>query len=111
MKKIHLRTNGSGLPAAVEIAPGQASDYAGALPLLDADGPEPKVLSADRGYDANWLLQPMQLLIVSVQPTCAAFMQTTVSMDRSLTASITPRRYSARRVDHFPGAALASGLR
>jgi len=30
--KIHLRTNGIGLPVAVDIAPGQSSDYTGALP-------------------------------------------------------------------------------
>jgi len=64
-----------------------------------------------RGAGSWWMWKPMQLLIVSAHPTCAAFMQTTVSMDSSLTASTTPRRYSARRVDHFPGAALASGLR
>ena len=58
--KIHLRTNGAGLPVAVDIAPGQASDYTGALPLLDADGPEPKVLLADRGYDADAIRTEME---------------------------------------------------
>ena len=68
--KIHLRTNGSGRPVAVEIAPGHASDYAGALPLLDADGPEPKLLIADRGYDADWLRETMEARsITSIIPT------------------------------------------
>lgn len=58
--KIHLRTNGAGLPVAINIAPGQASDYTGALPLLDADGPEPKVLLADRGYDADEIRAAME---------------------------------------------------
>ncbi|WP_102845504.1 IS5 family transposase, partial [Methylocella silvestris] len=57
--KIHLRTNGIGLPVAVDIAPGQASDYTGALPLLEADGPEPGVLLADRGYDADAIRDAM----------------------------------------------------
>lgn len=42
----------NGLPVAVDIASGQASDYAGALPPLGAGWPEPKVLLADRSYDA-----------------------------------------------------------
>lgn len=58
--KIHLRTNGAGLPVAVDIAPGQASDYTGAIPLLDADGPEPKVLLADRGYDSDHIREEME---------------------------------------------------
>lgn len=58
--KIHLRINGAGLPVAVDIAPGQASDYTDALPLLDADGPEPKVLLADRGYDADAIRTAME---------------------------------------------------
>ncbi|MEZ5839469.1 MAG: IS5 family transposase [Hyphomicrobiales bacterium] len=58
--KIHLRTNGAGLPVALDIAPGQGSDYTGAIPLLDAEGPEPKVLIADRGYDADFIRQEME---------------------------------------------------
>jgi transposase len=58
--KIHLRTNGAGLPVAVDITPGQASDYTGALPLLDAEGPERKVLLADRGYDADEIRAAME---------------------------------------------------
>ena len=44
----------------LDIAPGQASDYTGALPLLDAGGPEPKVLLADRGYDADAIRTEME---------------------------------------------------
>ncbi len=47
--KFHLRTNGLGLPVAGDIAPDESSDYTGALPLLDAGGPQPKVLLAERG--------------------------------------------------------------
>nr|WP_261971834.1 IS5 family transposase [Prosthecodimorpha staleyi] len=68
--KIHLRANGIGLPIAVEIAPGQASDYTGAVPLLDADGPKPGVVIADRGYDADHLRETMQARsITPVIPT------------------------------------------
>jgi transposase len=58
--KIHLRTNGAGFPVAVDISPGQASDDTGALPLLFADGPEPKVLLADRGYDSDVIREAME---------------------------------------------------
>ena len=64
-QKIYLRTHGSGLPVAVERAPGQASDYRGTIPLLDADGPEPKMLIADRGYDANWLRETMEACAIT----------------------------------------------
>ena len=33
---------------------GEASDFKGYLPVMDADGPAPKVLLADKGYDADW---------------------------------------------------------
>lgn len=38
--------------------------------MLDADGPEPKVLIADRGYDADWLRETMEArAITPVIPT------------------------------------------
>lgn len=51
--KIHLRTNAEGLPIAAEITGGEASDYKGYDLVMDADAPEPKVLIADKGYDAD----------------------------------------------------------
>ena len=51
--KIHLSINAAGLPMRTEITPGQTSDYLG-FDLVMADNlPEPSVLLADRGYDAN----------------------------------------------------------
>lgn len=47
--KIHLRANGDGLPMAAEITGGEVSDYKGYSPVMQADGPAPKVLLADRG--------------------------------------------------------------
>lgn len=32
--KVHLRTNGAGLPIAIEITGGQVSDYRGYAPLM-----------------------------------------------------------------------------
>jgi hypothetical protein len=49
------------------------------------------------------------LFTTSVLPTCADDMMTTVSTAGSETASITPRWYSARLVNHCPGSALDSG--
>ena len=51
--KIHLRTNAEGLPIAAEITGGQVSDYKGYDLVMDADAPAPKVLIADKGYDAD----------------------------------------------------------
>ena len=45
---IHLRINALGLP--IEVAPtgGETSDFKGHLPVMDADGPAPKVLKNAR---------------------------------------------------------------
>jgi transposase len=51
--KIHLRTNAEGLPIAAEITGGEVSDYKGYDLVMDADAPAPKVLIADKGYDAD----------------------------------------------------------
>ena len=58
--KIHLRTNAAGLPIAAEIGGGQESDYKGYLPVMEAGGPPPKVLLADRGYDADAIRADME---------------------------------------------------
>lgn len=58
--KIHLKTNGAGLPIAVEITGGEVSDYRGYGPLMEADGPLARVLLADRGYDSDAIRQDMQ---------------------------------------------------
>ncbi|MEO0958562.1 MAG: IS5 family transposase [Pseudomonadota bacterium] len=50
--KVHLRTNGCGLPMKAEITGGQVSDYKGYDPVMEG-GTHPKVLLADRGYDAD----------------------------------------------------------
>ena len=47
--KIHLLTNGSGLPMKAEINCGQVSDYRGYDAVMEDDLPQPKVLMADRG--------------------------------------------------------------
>jgi transposase len=47
--KIHLRANGEGLPIAEKVTAGEVSDYSGIDPLMEADGPEAKVVLADRG--------------------------------------------------------------
>jgi transposase len=51
--KIDLRINGMGLPIAFALTGGEASDFKGYMPVMDADGPAPKVLLADKGYDAD----------------------------------------------------------
>ena len=58
--KIHLRTNAEGLPIAAEITGGEASDYKGYDLVMEADGPEPKVLIADKGYDADRIRHDME---------------------------------------------------
>ena len=58
--KIHLRINADGLPIAAEITGGEVSDYKGYAPVMAADGPEPNVLLADRGYDADFIRDDME---------------------------------------------------
>ncbi|RDD96083.1 IS5 family transposase [Paracoccus pantotrophus] len=58
--KIHLRVNGAGLPMRTEITPGQHSDYTG-YDLVMADNlPQPAVLVADRGYDADKIREDIE---------------------------------------------------
>ena len=39
---------------------GEVSDFKGYLPVMDADGPAPKVLLADKGYDADFIRKDME---------------------------------------------------
>ncbi|WP_408606329.1 IS5 family transposase, partial [Aquidulcibacter paucihalophilus] len=58
--KIHLRANGLGLPVALVLTPGEASDTTGYGPVMDEDGPAPKVLIADKGYDSDAIREDLQ---------------------------------------------------
>jgi transposase len=58
--KIHLRVNAMGLPIAITLTAGEVSDYKGYLPIMEAEGPAPKVLLADKGYDADFIREDMQ---------------------------------------------------
>ncbi len=49
-----------GLPIAITLTGGEVSDYKGYMPVMDAEGPAPKVLLADKGYDANFIRDDMQ---------------------------------------------------
>lgn len=49
----------SGLPMRTDITPGQTSDYLGFDLVMDDNLPEPRVLLADRGYDADRIRQAM----------------------------------------------------
>ena len=64
--KIHLRTNSIGLPIAVTLSAGEASDYKGYEPLMLEPGPEPKVLIADKGYDSDAIRE--DLIARQVEP-------------------------------------------
>jgi transposase len=44
-----------GLPIAIALSGGEVSDFKGYQPVLDAEGPAPKVLLADKGYDADFI--------------------------------------------------------
>ena len=41
-------------------AGGEVSDFKGYLPVMDAEGPAPKVLLADKGYDADFIRKDME---------------------------------------------------
>ena len=49
-----------GLPIAFVLTGGEVSDFKGYAPVMDADGPAPKVLLADKGYDADFIRQDME---------------------------------------------------
>jgi transposase len=59
--KIHLRTNAQGLPIGTVLTPGQAHDVKGYDALMHEDAPDPKVLLADRGYDADAIRADIEL--------------------------------------------------
>ena len=48
-----------GLPIAFALTGGEASDFKGYMPVMNADGPSPKVLLADKGYDADFIREDM----------------------------------------------------
>ncbi len=58
--KIHLRCNAQGLPVAVCLSGGQVSDVKGYAPVMDQPGPDPCVLLADKGYDADFILADLE---------------------------------------------------
>lgn len=49
-----------GLPIAFALTGGETSDYKGYLPIMNADGPAPRVLLADKGYDADFIREDME---------------------------------------------------
>lgn len=49
-----------GLPIAFALSGGEASDFKGYLPVMNADRPAPKVLLGDKGYDADFIGQHME---------------------------------------------------
>ncbi len=57
--KIHLRSNGLGLPVAITLTGGEVSDVKGYAPVMDEPGPKPKVVIADKGYDADAILEDL----------------------------------------------------
>ena len=48
-----------GLPIAFALTGGEVSDFKGCLPVRKAEGPTPKVLLGDKGYDADFIRQDM----------------------------------------------------
>ena len=49
-----------GLPVAVALTGGKVSDLKGYYPVMEADGPAPKVLLVDKGYDADFIRLVME---------------------------------------------------
>lgn len=48
------------MPIAFALTGGEASDYKGYRPIMDAHGPAPRVLLADKGYDADFIRDDME---------------------------------------------------
>lgn len=49
-----------GLPIAFALTGGEVSDFKGYLPIMNAEGPAPKVLLADKGYDSDYIREDMK---------------------------------------------------
>lgn len=58
--KIYLRVNAARLAMRTDITPGQATGYLGFALAMDANLPEPFVLRADMGYDADSIRDDMR---------------------------------------------------
>ena len=48
------------MPIAAKITAGEVSDYSGFDSLMEAEGPEVKVLLADRGYDSDHIRETLE---------------------------------------------------
>ena len=51
--KLHVRANAAGLPLGLVLTPVEAHDVNAYDAVMNEPGPDPKVLLADRGYDAS----------------------------------------------------------
>lgn len=49
-----------GLPIAFALTGGESSDFKNYLPIMNAAGTAPKVLLADKGYDADFIREDME---------------------------------------------------
>lgn len=58
--KLHAVADARGRPVRFLISAGQVSDYTGAAALL-GDLPQAEWLLADRGYDADWLREALEV--------------------------------------------------
>jgi len=58
--KIHLRSNGLGLPVAVVFTGGEVSDVKSYASVMAEPWPKPKVLIVDKGYDADAILADLE---------------------------------------------------
>ena len=100
----YLRVNCAGLPMRSDITPGQTSDHPGFDLVMDTNLPEPSVLLADRGYDADNARKTMEARnVVTVIPMWKS-QKLGVAVDRSLykLRNLVERRFNklknARRV-------------
>jgi len=58
--KLHAVCDQDGRPVALHLSAGQVSDYKGAEALIEKL-PKAKALLADRGYDATWFREALQV--------------------------------------------------
>ena len=82
--KIHLRVNAHGLPMRTDITPGQTSDYLGFYMVMDDNLSEPRVLLADRSYDADRIRKTMSEREVLTQIPMRKTRKMRVGVDRGL---------------------------
>jgi transposase len=98
-----------GLPVAITLTGGEVSDVKGYAPVMAEPGPQPNVLIADKGYDANTILDDLEAKEIAavippkrnrtVQPTIDGYIYTLRNLVERCISKLKHSRRLATRYD------------